>query len=280
MIKKAVILVGGHGTRFLPITKAVPKTMLTIIDKPIIHYLIEEAYLSGIKEIAIILKDKDSLIEDYFKRDLHIEKIVKNTIKKDSLDDLNELIKDIKIRYIYEKKQQGSASALNLAKNFIGKDSFVVMFGDDFFVSKTPPLKQMIKVYNDKKTNVIGTYEVPYDMIYAYGIVLHKNFKINKIIEKPTTQIGSNLAVTGRYILSSNIFKMIKDLKQGHNNEYQLTDAIGLLLEKEEAYACKLEGEYFDIGSKSGFIKANIKVASQREDLSKQLKDYILKTYY
>jgi UTP--glucose-1-phosphate uridylyltransferase len=279
MIKKCIIPVGGYGTRFLPVTKSVPKTMLPIIDKPVIHYLVEEAILSGITDIAIILRHRDVLIEDYFNQNKPLEKIVEGTTKKESLNNLNEVLKGINITYIYEKKQEGSASAINLAKKFIGKDSFAIIFGDDFFISKVPPLKQMIKLYNEKHTNVIGSYEVPYDSISSYGILLHQNYKVTKLIEKPQTQIGSNLAVTGRYILSAKLFDSIKQLKPGINNEYQLTDAIVDLMKREDLYTCKLEGTYYDIGSKSGFIKANIAYALIRDDLKKEIKDYILKTY-
>lgn len=275
MVRKCVIPLGGLGTRFLPVTKAVSKTMLSIIDKPVIHYLVKEAMDSGIKEIMLIINEKDDEIVHYFNKN----EFLKSRDKLNYLEEIDNIIDNVKIVFAYEDQPKGSAHAIYLAKEFVGNESFALMFGDDIFDYDTPVLKDLIDVHTKEKTNSIGVRPVLIENISAYGCVKLKDKEVVEIIEKPRIEEApSNLAVVGRYVLSSNIFSEIESLEPGINNEYQITDAIKNLIKKEKMNAVSIESDYYDIGSKLGYVKANIAFSLKREDFRKEILSFI-KTY-
>jgi UTP--glucose-1-phosphate uridylyltransferase len=275
MVRKCVIPLGGLGTRFLPITKAVSKTMLTIIDRPVIHYLVKEALDSGIEEVLLIINEKDDEIIEYFKKN----EFLKSKDKNNYLEETDYIIDNIKISFGYEDEPKGSAHAIYLAKDFVGKEPFALMFGDDLFDLEDPILKKLINKHNKTASNVIGVRPVLMENISSYGCIKKQEDRVLAIIEKPKIEEApSNLAVVGRYVLNHTIFNEIENLEPGVNNEYQITDAIKKLITKEKMYAIEIESTYYDIGSKLGYIKANIAFALKREDLKTDVKDFI-KTY-
>ncbi|MEE3343850.1 MAG: UTP--glucose-1-phosphate uridylyltransferase [Bacilli bacterium] len=280
-ITKAVIPVAGLGTRFLPITKSVPKEMLPIVDKPTLSYIIDECIESGITDILLITSPYKKVIEDYFDQSYELEKRLEEKKKYEELDYINTKPNNINIYFIRQGEPQGSGHAIKLAKTFVGNDSFAVLYGDDIMKAKgkTPALKQLIKIHEKTDSNVIGCLEVPIELAPKYGMIEFKNKKTNEIktiIEKPKVEDApSNYAGLGRYIVSSNIFPILENLSKGVGNEYQFTDAMKELMNKEKFYACNLDATYYDTGSKIGYLKANIDYAREREDLKERLEEYL-----
>ncbi|MEG2322457.1 MAG: UTP--glucose-1-phosphate uridylyltransferase GalU [Bacilli bacterium] len=276
-IKKAVIPVAGMGTRFLPVTKAIPKEMLPIIDKPTIQYIVEECANSGIEEILFITSPYKKSIEDHFDQSFELEKRLENSQKNEQLKMIQDISKLVKIFYIRQGQPLGSGHAIKLAKDFINNEPFAVLYGDDIIKSKTPALKQLIKVYEQYDCNVIGVQEVDHNLVNKYGIIefLNDTNKIKRIIEKPTIdEAPSNIAGLGRYIVKPEIFNELDNLTKGINNEYQFTDAMLKLMLYQPFYACKFEGTYFDIGNQLGYLKANVAYAIER-DFKDELITYI-----
>lgn len=284
-LTKAVIPVAGLGTRFLPITKSVPKEMLPIVDKPTLSYIIDECIDSGITDILLITSPYKKVIEDYFDQSYELEKRLEEKEKYKELDYINTKPKHVNIYFIRQGEPQGSGHAIKLAKTFVGNDSFAVLYGDDVMKAKgdVPALKQLINIHEETNGNVIGCLEVPKELAPKYGMVEFKNEKtgeIKTIIEKPSVEDApSNYAGLGRYIVSSNIFSILDTLSRGVGNEYQFTDAMKTLMEKEKFYACNLDAVYYDTGSKIGYLKANIDYALEREDLKDRLEEYIDNIY-
>lgn len=278
-ITKAVIPVAGLGTRFLPITKSVPKEMLPIVDKPILSYIIDECIESGITDILLITSPYKKVIEDYFDQNYELAKRLEEKDKVTELESLNTKPKNVNIYFIRQGEPQGSGHAINLAKTFVGNDSFAVLYGDDIMKSKTPALKQLIEVHEKTSANVIGCLEIPRELSPKYGMIEFENQvdnKIKTIIEKPPVEESpSNYAGLGRYIVSSNVFSILETLNRGVGNEYQFTDAMKELMKQENFYACILDATYYDTGSKIGYLKANIDYALEREELRESLKDYL-----
>lgn len=280
-IKKAVIPVAGFGTRFLPFTKAMPKEMLPLVDKPTIQYIVEEAVASGITEILFITAAHSNkrAIEDHFD---HNEVLTQMLTKKDKLDLLQEVDKfnDINFYYIRQKEPKGLGDAILCAKEFINNEPFCVLLGDDVVVSDNPAIKQLIVAYNEVNASIIGVQNVEANQIDKYGIVIADNgqslVKIDDIIEKPAIgSVSSTKAALGRYILSPTIFKYLATQERGAGNEVQLTDAIKRMMEEEAVYACNFTGKRYDIGDKLGFIKATIDFSLQRADLHDDVLEYI-----
>lgn len=269
MIKKLVIPVAGLGTRFLPVTKSIPKEMLPIVDVPTIQLLLDEAYESGIEEVLFITSKKKECIINHFNNDEELNRIVENDLEK--LKILKNINKNIKINYVYQEKPLGTANAIKLSKEFVNGEAFAVIFGDNI-IKGTPALKELIEVFMKTKQNVIGLKEVKDTC--NYGIVQIENGIINNIFEKPKYNVGSNLAAIGRYIFTNEVFEKIENI-QVKNGEYQLTDAILSFIKEKKAYPCIVTGEYFDIGSQIGFVKANISFALDRKDLKEDLLEYI-----
>ncbi len=278
-ITKAVIPVAGLGTRFLPITKSIPKEMLPIVDKPTLSYIIDECIASGITDILLITSPYKKVIEDYFDQNYELKRRLEEKNKIKELEGLNTKPDNVNIYFIRQGEPKGSGHAIKLAKSFIGDDSFAVLYGDDIMKSKIPALKQLIDVHEKTNANVIGSLEVDKEIVSRYGIIKFKDNNTNEIdtiVEKPTKEEApSNYAGLGRYIVSSKIFDILENLSKGVGNEYQFTDAMKLLMEKEKFYACKLNAKYYDTGNKLEYLKANIDFSLDREELSKDLKEYI-----
>ena len=275
MITKAVLPVAGLGTRFLPASKAIPKEMLPIIDKPLVQYAVEEAIEIGIKEIIFITSPEKYSIEKHFNRNDEIESRLEKSGKSDFIDKLNpKIFSNIKFHYINQENQNGLGHAILQAEKLIGDESFAILLPDDLFYSKKSCLSQLLDIHTNKNTSVIAVNKIDEDNIHRYGVIKPGSQKddaieIDDIIEKPSAdKAPSNMAVCGRYILSSNIFKHLKSTDFDKFGEIQLTDAIKSLLNDEKIYAKIYEGEKFDCGSKQGFVHATIALALRDKSIS------------
>ena len=275
MITKAILPVAGLGTRFLPASKAIPKEMLPIIDKPLVQYAVEEAIEIGIKEIIFITSPEKYSIEKHFNRNDEIELRLEKSGKSDFIDKLNpKIFSDIKFQYINQENQNGLGHAILQAEKFIGDESFAILLPDDLFFSKKSCLNQLLDIHTNKNASVIAVNIIDEDNIHNYGVINPGSQKddaieIDDIIEKPSAdKAPSNMAVCGRYILSSNIFKHLKSTEFDKSGEIQLTDAIKSLLSDEKIYAKIYEGEKFDCGSKQGFVHATIALALRDKSIS------------
>ncbi|TVY05643.1 UTP--glucose-1-phosphate uridylyltransferase GalU [Paenibacillus cremeus] len=283
-LRKAIIPAAGLGTRFLPATKAMPKEMLPIVDKPTIQYIVEEAVDSGIEDIIIVTGKGKRAIEDHFDNSFELEQ---NLLEKRKLDLLNEVQKSSKmvdIHYIRQKEPRGLGHAIWCARKFIGNEPFAVLLGDDIVSGADKPcLKQMIEQYDRYKASIIGVKHVSDNEVSRYGIVDGKKiaerfYNVSNLVEKPKLENApSNLAIMGRYILSPMIFDILGSQEPGAGGEIQLTDAIAGLNHFEAVYAYEFEGTRYDVGEKMGFIQTTIEFALQREDLKYKLLDYLSK---
>lgn len=280
-IKKAVIPAAGLGTRFLPATKAQPKEMLPIVDKPAIQYIIEEAVNSGIEEVLIITGRNKGAIEDHFDLSFEIEAELKQKKKYDLLQLVDKISNLAQIYYTRQKEPKGLGHALLCAKGFVGNEPFAVLLGDDIVDSKVPCLKQLIDIYNKFQTSIIGVQEVPKSELSKYGIIsgtkIEDNVYIIKdLIEKPEIEKApSNIAILGRYIITPKIFELLENAAPGINGEIQLTDALKRQLEFEPIYAYIFKGKRYDIGDKIGFLKANIEFALRQKDIREDFISYL-----
>lgn len=279
-IRKAIIPAAGLGTRFLPVTKAMPKEMLPIVDKPTIQYIVEEAVASGIKDILIVTGKGKRAIEDHFDHNFELEE---NLIQKEKFDLLEKVrrISDVDIHYIRQKEPKGLGHAVWCARKFIGEEPFAVLLGDDIVQSDTPCLKQLINEFEKNRASIIGVQEVPEDETHRYGIIapslkMGRSYKVEHFIEKPSTGTApSNLAIMGRYILTPEIFSILEEQPVGAGGEIQLTDAIQTLNQKHPVYAYEFEGKRYDVGEKLGFIKTTIEFALRDDSLKHDLLSYL-----
>ncbi|MBS4197562.1 UTP--glucose-1-phosphate uridylyltransferase GalU [Lederbergia citri] len=280
-VRKAIIPAAGLGTRFLPATKAMPKEMLPIVDKPTIQYIIEEAIESGIEDIIIVTGKGKRAIEDHFDHSFELEQ---NLYEKGKFDLLNEVQKSsqlVDIHYIRQKEPKGLGHAIWCARKFIGNEPFAVLLGDDIVQADKPCLKQMIEQYERYNASILGVQSVPENEVSRYGIVDgnmigDRFYSVNNLVEKPIEEEApSNLAIMGRYILNPRVFEILADQKPGAGGEIQLTDAIAELNHYEAVFAYDFEGTRYDVGEKMGFIQTTIEFALQREDLRKDLLDYL-----
>ena len=282
-IRKAIIPAAGLGTRFLPATKAQPKEMLPIVDKPAIQFIIEEAIVSGIEEILIITGRNKRSIEDHFDRSLELEMQLKAQGKYDQLKMIEE-ISDVTIHFIRQKEALGLGHAVLCAKQFVGYEPFAVMLGDDLVDAEVPCLSQLIDVYNDLGGSVLGVQEVPAETVSNYGIVTPRAVKPNiwqavDLIEKPdAAEAPSRLAVLGRYILDPEIFSILEKTKPGRGGEIQLTDAIRVLAGQQAVYAYNFFGRRYDIGDKEGFLEATVEQALKQPELRDRFMAYLVKS--
>ncbi|MBU5485716.1 UTP--glucose-1-phosphate uridylyltransferase GalU [Clostridium sp. MSJ-11] len=280
-VKKAVIPAAGLGTRFLPATKAQPKEMLPIVDKPTIQYIIEEAVASGIEEILIITGRNKRAIEDHFDKSVELEKELQDHNKEELLSMVKDISNMINIYYIRQKEPRGLGHAISCAKTFVGDEPFAVMLGDDIVDSTTPCLKQLIDCYDEYKTTILGVQEVPQEDVSKYGIVkgLHIEDRVHKVkdlVEKPSMEEApSDIAILGRYIITPKIFNILENTKPGKNGEIQLTDALKTLIKDEAMYAYIFEGKRYDVGDKLGFLQATVEFALKREDLRDNFMNYL-----
>ncbi|HDJ2888596.1 TPA: UTP--glucose-1-phosphate uridylyltransferase GalU [Staphylococcus aureus] len=282
-IKKAIIPAAGLGTRFLPATKAMPKEMLPILDKPTIQYIVEEAARAGIEDIIIVTGRHKRAIEDHFDSQKELEMVLKEKGKSELLEKVQYSTELANIFYVRQKEQKGLGHAISSARQFIGNEPFAVLLGDDIVESEVPAVKQLIDVYEETGHSVIGVQEVPETDTHRYGIIdpLTKNgrqYEVKKFVEKPAQGTApSNLAIMGRYVLTPEIFDYLKTQKEGAGNEIQLTDAIERMNNDNQVYAYDFEGERYDVGEKLGFVKTTIEYAlkddSMREELTRFIKE-------
>ncbi|SNT24098.1 UDP-glucose pyrophosphorylase [Anaerovirgula multivorans] len=280
-VQKAIIPAAGLGTRFLPATKAQPKEMLPIVDKPTLQYIIEEAVASGIEEILIITGRNKKSIEDHFDKSVELELELEKKGKDDLLEEIRNISDMVNIHYIRQKEPKGLGHAIHCAKSFIGNEPFAVLLGDDIVDAEVPCLKQMIEVYNEYKTTILGVQEVPQEDVNKYGIVAGKYiedrvYKVKDLVEKPAVQESpSNVAILGRYIISPEIFNILENTEPGKGGEIQLTDALKVLAQKEAMYAYNFKGKRYDVGDKLGFLQATVEFALKREDLKEEFLHYL-----
>ena len=269
-VRKAIIPVAGMGTRFLPATKAVPKEMLPIVDKPTIQYIVEEAIDSGIEEILFITSPYKKCIEDHFDRSYELENRLIKSGKIDKAKEIEEISKMAKFYFIRQGEPLGSGHAISLAKSFVGDEPFAIMYGDDLMYSRNiPVLKQLVEVYESTGSCVIGCKRVDEDLISRYGAMsLNEDGTINTIIEKPKKEEApSNLVGLGRYIVTSEVFDYIDALPRIEGKEIQFTDAMMNMMKDYKYLPCEFVGTYYDTGSKDGYLKANIEYALRRDEL-------------
>ncbi|WP_425058523.1 UTP--glucose-1-phosphate uridylyltransferase [Sporomusa carbonis] len=282
-IRKAVIPAAGLGTRFLPATKAQPKEMLPIVDKPAIQYIVEEAIQSGVEEILIITGRNKRAIEDHFDRAVELELTLKAQGKYDLLGLVEEL-SQVTIHYVRQKEAKGLGHAVLCAKQFVGNEPFAVLLGDDIIDSSVPCLKQLMDAYDDCQGSILGVQEVPRDRVSSYGIVKPEPVKDNvwkavDLVEKPSVEEApSQLAVLGRYIIEPEIFYLLEDTPPGRGGEIQLTDALRRLAAFKPVYAYNFDGRRYDIGDKQGYLEATIEFALKRPDLRDKFLRYLINT--
>lgn len=275
-VRKAIIPAAGLGTRFLPATKAMPKEMLPIVDKPTIQYIIEEAIGSGIEDLIIVTGKGKRAIEDHFDHNFELEQ---NLIEKEKYDLLEKVrhSSGINLHYIRQKEPKGLGHAVWCARKFIGNEPFAVLLGDDIVQADTPCLKQLINEYDKTGASVIGVQTVGDDQTHRYGIIdpltkEGKLYQVNQFVEKPKQGTApSNLAIMGRYVLTPEIFELLEKQETGAGGEIQLTDAIQRLNQEQHVYAYNFAGKRYDVGEKFGFIQTTIEFALQHEDLKQNL---------
>ena len=281
-LRIAVIPAAGLGTRFLPATKAQPKEMLPIVDKPTIQFIVEEAVKSGIEDIIIVTGRSKRAIEDHFDRSIELELFLNKTGKKELLNMVHDISRMANIYYVRQQEALGLGHAVYCARKFIGNETFAVLLGDDVIHSKIPCLKQMISVYERYGASIVGVQEVPREDTSKYGIVDGEKvgkriYRARDLIEKPSAEDApvTRLAIMGRYILTPEIFGILENLLPGKGGEIQLTDGLRELSKLQEIIAYEFEGRRYDVGDKLGFIKANIEYGLRHNDLSEKLMNYL-----
>jgi len=281
MIKKAIIPAAGLGTRFLPATKAQPKEMLPIVDKPTIQYIVEEAVASGIEDIIIVTGRTKKAIEDHFDKSVELEMELEKKQNKELLEIVRSVSRIANIYYIRQKEPKGLGHAVLTAKTFIGNEPFAVLLGDDIIDSEKPALKQMMEVYERYNASILGVQTVDRKDVNKYGIVdgievENKVYRVNDMVEKPSINSApSNIAVLGRYIITPAIFKYLEKQEIGAGGEIQLTDALNKLAKEEAMYAYDFTGKRYDVGNKMGFLQATVEFALKRDDLKDEFKEYL-----
>ncbi|MGH0606921.1 UTP--glucose-1-phosphate uridylyltransferase GalU [Bacillus mycoides] len=279
-VKKAIIPAAGLGTRFLPATKAMPKEMLPIVDKPTIQYIVEEAIESGIEDIIIVTGKGKRAIEDHFDHSFELEQNLLEKGKYDMLEKVQASSK-INIHYIRQKEPKGLGHAVWCARNFIGNEPFAVLLGDDIVQADTPCLRQLMNEYEATHSSVIGVQTVLENETHRYGIIdpiaqNDRQYQVHRFVEKPVQGTApSNLAIMGRYVLTPEIFMFLENQQTGAGGEIQLTDAIQRLNEIQRVFAYDFEGKRHDVGEKFGFIKTTIEMALQHEELKDELMQYL-----
>lgn len=280
-IRKAIIPAAGLGTRFLPATKAQPKEMLPIVDKPTIQYVVEEAVAAGIEDIIIVTGRNKRAIEDHFDRSVELEVFLQDNNKTEMLELVQDIAHMVDIHYVRQKEAKGLGHAIYCARKFIGDEPFAVLLGDDIIHAEVPVLKQLINCYEAHPGTVVGVQEVADENVSKYGIVapqqIEKNvYRALDLVEKPSLEEApSNLAILGRYIIEPDIFAILENLPAGRGGEIQLTDALRVLAKQGRVYSCAFDGKRYDVGDKLGFIMATIEYALRRGDLSEVLQNYL-----
>lgn len=280
-IRKAIFPAAGLGTRFLPATKASPKEMLPLVDKPMIQYVVEEAVASGIEHIIMVTGRGKRAIEDHFDKNVELEFYLEAKGKTRTLRDMEEISNMVDFVYVRQKEPLGLGHAVLCARDLIGDEPFAVLLGDDIIDSDTPALKQMIQVYERYHSSILALQEVPEEQIHLYGVIDGKKeddgiYKVNRMVEKPPKgEAPSNLAIIGRYILSPRIFEFLEKGERGAGGEIQLTNALQMLADEQPVYGFTFDGKRYDGGSKIGFLEATVELGLKNPELGPVFKDYL-----
>lgn len=280
-IRKAVFPAAGLGTRFLPATKASPKEMLPLVDKPLIQYVVEEAVASGVESIIIVTGRGKTAIEDHFDISFELEELLRERSKERALKEVRAISEMARISYVRQREALGLGHAILQARDFVENEPFAVMLADDIVDAETPALKQMLRVYEKYDAPVLGTMQVPGEAISRFGVIDAEEvgdgvFKIKDMVEKPPfAEAPSDLAIIGRYILTPDIFDEIERTGKGTGGEIQITDAMRSLLKKRPFYAVRFEGTRHDAGDKLGFLIATVEFALKRPDLAPEFIEYL-----
>ncbi len=280
-IKKAVIPAAGMGTRFLPATKAMPKEMLPIVDKPTLQLVVEEIVEAGIEDILIITGRGKGAIEDHFDKSIELENLLRDKGKDEELEEVLKISSLANIFYIRQKEPLGLGHAVLCARQFVGNEPFAVLLGDDIVYADEPVIGQLAAVYDEKKNTVVGCQRVGWENVHKYGVVDTDDpeasvVKVKRLTEKPErSEAGSDLAVLGRYIIDPEIFEIIETTKPGAGGEIQLTDALNILASRQPVWAYTFEGRRYDVGDKLGFLEATVEYALRRKELSEEFKSYL-----
>ncbi len=283
-VRKAVIPVAGLGTRFLPATKAIPKEMLTIVDRPTIQYIVEEVVASGIDQIIFVTSEGKSAIENHFDYNFHLDSLLKETNKVVLGEELNNISNLIDIVSVRQKKPLGLGHAIWTARNVVGEEPFMVLLGDDMVLSKTPCARQLLDLFKDVGESIVAIQRVPMAETPQYGIVegdrvkRNNTYKVSRMVEKPAPgTTDSDMAIIGRYILMPEIFEILGTTTPGYGGEIQLTDALLALAKKRGMYAREFEGTRFDAGDKMGYLKAIVAYGLRHPELGRQLEEHLKK---
>ena len=280
-VKKAVFPVAGLGTRFLPATKASPKEMLPLIDKPLVHYVVEEAVAAGIEQILFVTGRGKRSIEDYFDIAFELEALLYDKGKDAELSQVREIAEMVKIFYVRQQQALGLGHAILCAREFVGEEPFAVLLGDDIIDAKRPCLAQLLDVHYKYQGTVLALEQVPMENISAYGCVKANRisdqiFEVIDMVEKPKREEApSDLAIIGRYVLTPDIFPILESLESGKGGEIQLTDAILTLLSEKAVYGCQFEGIRHDCGDKFGFLKATVDMALKRNEFNGRFRSFL-----
>ncbi|MDO8490672.1 MAG: UTP--glucose-1-phosphate uridylyltransferase GalU [Dehalococcoidia bacterium] len=280
-VRKAVVTAAGWGTRFLPATKAQPKEMLPVVDKPLIQYIVEEAVASGIQQIIVVTALGKRAIEDHFDRSFDLESALRAKGNLSKLKEIKRVSEMGEISYIRQKEQLGLGHAILITENLVGGEPFAVFLPDDLIQSDVPAMAQMVEVFNRYQASVVAVERVPKEATSAYGIVAaepvgERVFKVTGLVEKPSPEAApSNLAIVGRYILTPEIFQALHQTGRGKGNEIQLTDGLQLLLKQQPIYAYEFTGKRHDAGTPLGLLKASVEIALSRSDIGPEFSAYL-----
>lgn len=279
-IKKAVFPAAGFGTRFLPATKAIPKEMLPLVDKPLIQYAVEEARDSGLSEIIIVTGMGKTAIEDHFDTSFELEMLLRERDKKELLKMIEDVSGMVHFAYTRQKKPLGLGHAIGITRNLINNEPFSVFLSDDIIDAEVPVMRQMTEAFKRYGTSILAVQKVPRSQAHMYGVIKGKKvapgvYKVLDLVEKPKGAPPSDLAIIGRYILTPGIFNALEETKPGKGGEIQLTDALRILARTQDIFAFEFEGTRYDAGDKLGFLKANISLAMKRPDLKADMRRFL-----
>ena len=280
-VKKAVILAAGYGTRVLPATKSIPKEMLTIVDKPAIHYIVEEVSNAGIKDILIVISRGKTAVEDYFDRSPDLERQLLDTGKKELYDKLENISKLARIQFVRQQEMKGTGDAVMSARSFVGNEPFVVLYGDDVIIGSDPATAQVCRAYEEYGKGAVAMKEVPTELVMKYSSLKVSRKKDNvydvtDMVEKPSLeQMFSNFSILGRCVLPPRIFDILETLPTGANGEYQLTDAMKRLAVTEGMLGVDFTGTRYDMGNKLGILKAVVEVGLNHSEIGDEFKNYL-----
>jgi len=280
-IRKAVILAAGYGTRFLPATKVIPKEMLPLVDRPAIQHVVEEAVRAGLRQIILVTAAAKRAVEDHFDREFELERWLEQKGSGQQAEEMRRLAEMAEIVCVRQKERLGIGHAVRIARSLVGDEPFALFFPDDIIESEVPAIQQLMDVFYRHGGSVLAVQRLPREELSHYGIIEPKQleervYQVLRIVEKPpASEAPSDLATVGRYVLTPAIFDALERTPPGAGGEIQLTDGIGLLIGEEPVFACRYEGERFDVGRPLGLLKASLSMALRRPDLGPELRSYL-----